>query len=87
MGSLAAPRSAPCRTATTRAVAIEKKEWGTKTGAPPEPTPYGRNKATLSAALSLLARPRDGGPAGRDLRPVLYLHVRGRWAGYVGPFL
>ena len=61
---------------------LNKKEWGTKTGAPPEPTtPYGRNKATLSAALSLLARPRDGGPAGRDLRPVLYLHVRGRWSG------
>ncbi len=50
-------------------------------GLHPSPPPLSLNMATLSAARFLLAGPRVSGPAGRDQRPVLYLHVRGRWPG------
>ena len=52
LGSLAAPRSAPCRTATTRAVAIKKKRsGGRKLGLHPSPP--------LMAVIRLLSRPHS----------------------------
>ena len=70
LGSLAAPRSAPCRTATTRAVAIKQKGGGSKNGTPPESSTF--NPSSL-AAYFLLAGPLRSGPAGRVPSYALYL--------------
>ncbi len=80
MGSPAASRGVPCRTTTTRAAAGKNKERGDEKWGSPRALRLMAVIRLRSRPLSpCIAGPRVSGPAGRDQRPVLYLHVRGRW--------